>query len=241
MKKGGHILAETLFQVLKAVKPGVTELELDQLAEALIKEKGGESGFKQVSGYKHTICAATNDVVVHGIPTKRILKEGDIICIDCGVYFQGFHTDMAETVVVGRKDSVAMEVHQFLKTGQLALDEAIKVATPGNRIGHISKTIQDLVEKSAGYSIVRSLIGHGVGVSLHEDPEIPGYLMRPIEKTSLLKVGMTLAIEVIYNMGKPGVIADEDGWTIRTRDGSLSGVFERSVVITENGPVMLTK
>jgi len=245
MRKGGRILGEVLSEVVKAVKPGVTELELDGLAERLIRERGGEPGFMKVPGYKHTICACTNDVVVHGIPREYALKENDVICIDCGVYYGGFHTDMAETVrVTNSKQQTTNsneEVDKFLMVGKRALDEAIAQAVVGNRIGHISRAIEQIVEKEHGYGVLRSLIGHGVGRQLHEDPEVPGVLQGPLEKTPLLKEGMTIAIEVIYNMGSPdAVYAGTDDWTIVSEDGSLSSVFERSVLITANGPEILT-
>ena len=240
MRKGGKMLADTLWEVLRAVKPGVSELALDALAEKLIREKGGTPGFMEVPGYHHTICAATNDVVVHGIPTEYKLQKGDVVCIDCGVYYEGLHTDMAETVVVGGDEAATDEVRKFLDTGKQALKAGVKEAKAGNRIGHISKAIQDIVEGEGGYSIVRSLVGHGVGKELHEPPEVPGYLAKPIEKTPLLKKDMTIAIEVIYNMGGRDVMMDQDGWTIRSQDGSLSAVFERTVLITDKGPEILT-
>ncbi|MCL4353877.1 type I methionyl aminopeptidase [Patescibacteria group bacterium] len=236
MKKGGAILAQVMREVLEHVRPGVSELGLEKLANDLIIKKGAFPGFKKVQGYKYATCLAVNDVVVHGLPKNNLLKEGDIIGIDCGVYFEGFHTDMAETVKVQGEEK---ETDEFLQTGRKALNEAIKMAKPGNRIGHISQTIQDIIE-SHGYSIVRNLVGHGVGKKLHEEPEIPGFVYEKIEKTPLIKEGMTLAIEVIYNKGKKEVKTDTDGWTIRTRDGSLSGLFERSIVVTEKGPVILT-
>jgi methionyl aminopeptidase len=244
MKTGGKILAEVLFEVMRNVKAGVSEIELDQLAEKLIIQKGGEPGFKKVEGYKHTICISTNDVVVHGIPTKYKLKEGDKVGIDCGVYYKGFHTDMAQTTMVKGENLNAKylsDIDKFLKTGKKAMWEGIRVAKLGNRIGNISKTIQDIVE-SQRYSIVRTLIGHGVGKELHEDPEVPGYLEGSASRTPLLKEGMTIAIEVIYNMGESDVAySNADGWTIKTKDGSLSGLFERSVAIMVNGPLVLTK
>jgi len=246
MQKGGKILAEVLFEVLANAKPGVSELELDALAEKLILEKGGEPGFKKVPGYKNTICVSVNAVVVHGIPTEYKLRDGDILGIDCGVYFEGLHTDMAETLRVKSQISnfkfqKTGEIDNFLETGKRALEEAIKQATVGNRIGDISQTIQKIVEAS-GYSVVRSLIGHGVGRQLHEEPEVPGFLTGKIEKTPFLVEGMTIAIEVIYNMGKKGVmLANNDNWTIKTQDGSLSGLFERTVAVTKNGPLVLTQ
>src|SRR6266403_270354 len=196
MQHGGHILADVLGRVMSAIKPGVSELEIDQLAEKLIREQGGEPGFQKVPGYRNTICVSTNDVVVHGIPGNYLFQPGDVVGIDCGVFYQGFHTDMSDsTIVPGGKDNP--EAEKFLKIGKKALDEAIKVAVMGNRIGNISKTIQDIVEGS-GYSVVRSLIGHGVGRELHEEPEVPGSLHGKILHTPLLKTGMTIGVDVIY-------------------------------------------
>lgn len=242
MRKGGKILAETLFEVLRHAKPGVTELELDALAEKLIRSQGGEPGFKRVPGYHHATCVSTNDVVVHGIPTNYTLKEGDIIGVDCGVYLEGFHTDMSETVIVGGEEYADEKLQNFLDTGKKALNLAIEQVKPGNRIGHISRAIQVLVE-GAGYSIVRELIGHGVGRELHEEPEVPGYLKGKIEKTPLLREGMVIAIEVIYNMGKKEVeySGNGDNWTIVTADGGLSGLLERTVAVTKDGYEILTK
>lgn len=238
MGRAGKILGEVLQGTLKMVRPGISELELDHYAENQILGKGGFPGFKKVDGYKHTICVATNDVVVHGIPGKRVLKDGDIITVDCGVYLDGYHSDMAETVVVGKtKDR---EIYKFLEAGKEAMWAGIRAAKPGNHIGDISKGMQEIIERG-GYSVVRSLVGHGVGKNLHEDPQIPGFLDKKIEKTPLLEVGMTIAIEIIYNMGKPGVEYEgSDDWTIVSVDGSLSGVFERTIVITKNGPRLLT-
>ncbi len=245
MKKGGKILADVLSEVLKNVKPDVSELEIDALADRLITEKGAEAAFKKVKGYSYATCISTNNVVVHGIPTSRRLKEGDVVGIDCGVFYKGLYTDMSETRRVSSQKSNLKsqkydEIDRFLETGKRALEEAINVSVPGNRVGHISKTIQEIVEGN-GYSVVRSLIGHGVGKKLHEDPEIPGFLNKKIEKTPLLKKGMTIAVEVIYNMGGYGVsYRNSDGWTIVTSDGSVSGLFERTIAITDGEPRILT-
>lgn len=249
MTQGGAILGEVLGEVLDFVRPGISELELDRLAEKLIVQKGGKPGFKKVPGYHHTICTSVNNVVVHGIPTNRIIKEGDIVGIDCGVYFGGYHTDMAETLRVSTQNSTRQpagktqnsDIEKFLEVGKRAMFAGIKQAKAGNHVGHISHAIQNIVE-SAGYSVVRSLVGHGVGRQLHEAPEIPGYLSTSIEQTPILKTGMTIAIEVIYNMGGPDVAySNEDDWTIITRDGNLSGLFERTILIAEKDPKLLTQ
>lgn len=239
MAKAGKILGEVLQSTLKMIKPGITELELDHHAEAQILGKGGFPGFKKVDGYKHTLCVATNDVVVHGIPSKRVLKDGDIIAVDCGVFLDGYHSDMAETVVVGKTKN--RELYAFLNAGKEAMYAGIRAAVPGNHVGDISKAMQQIIEHENGYSVVRPLVGHGVGKELHEDPQIPGYLDKKIENTPLLEKGMTIAIEIIYNKGKPGVEYEgSDDWTIVSEDGSLSAVFERTIVITESGPQLLT-
>jgi methionyl aminopeptidase len=239
MQIGGKMLSDTMWEVCAAIKPGMTEIEVDAMADRLIKEKGGEAGFKKVEGYHHATCISTNEVVVHGIPSLYVLKDGDIIGIDCGVFYKGFHTDMSETVRVGEQKSD--ELDKFLKIGKKALEAGIKEAKLGNRVGHISKAIQDIVEAENGYSVVRSLVGHGVGEELHEDPEIPGYLNGKIERTPYLKEGMAIAVEVIYNMGGPDLaFANDDGWTLQSKDGSLAGLYERTLAITKDGPLLLT-
>lgn len=239
MKVGGKMLADTLFEVLDKARPGMTEIEVDAMADRLISEKGGEAAFKKVKGYHHATCISTNNVVVHGIPSDYKFKDGDVLGVDCGVFYKGFYTDMSQSIIVGKSENP--EVEKFIKVGKEALDEAVKVAVLGNRIGHISQKIQEIVEEN-GYSVVRSLIGHGVGRELHEEPEVPGYLNKKIEKTPLLKPGMTIAVEVIYNMGRFEVsYPNDDGWTIATSDGKLSGLFEITIAITEKGPLILTK
>lgn len=242
MRSGGKILSDVISQVIESIKPGVSEKELDLMAEKLILKKGGEPGFKKVKGYNNAICVSTNSVVVHGIPTDYKLKAGDIVGIDCGVFYKGFHTDMSDTIKVknSKSDIQRYDADKFLEVGKRALNEAIKVAKAGNKIGHISKTIQDIVEKENGYSVVRTLVGHGVGRELHEEPEVPGFLTGDINQTPLLRPGMTIAVEVIYNMGKPEVQVSKDGWTIKTVDQSISGVFEKTIAIQSGMPLILT-
>ncbi len=245
MTKAGQILGAALEETLKHIAPGITELELNNIADRYITQHGGFPGFKKVPGYKHAICACTNEVVVHGIPGKRVLNKGDVINIDCGVYLDGYHTDMGETIKVGSPivDTVEPtdEIDTFLSVGKRTMWKAIAQAVAGNRIGNISSVIQKEVE-GAGYSVVHNLVGHGVGKTLHEKPEIPGVLHRPIEKTPLIKPGMTLAIEVIYTMGEPDVEYEgADGWSIVSSDVSWSAVFERTILVTNSNPIVLTQ
>ncbi len=234
-KKSGQIAAESLKVVLSKVKVGISTLELDQIARTTISQLGGELSFPTVDCYRFAICTTVNDEVVHGLPTDYQLKDGDIIGVDLGVVYHGCHTDVAETVAVGQVDE---NVKHFLAVGKKTLKAACQQAVVGNRIGDISFTIQSGIE-SAGFSVVRELTGHGVGRVLHEDPVIPG-IGKPHTGPKLEK-GMTLAIEVIYTMGKPDVVyKNDDGWTIATKDGSLSALFERTILVTDAEPIVLT-
>ncbi len=235
MSQAGKITARALEEIEKNIKIGVNTKKLNVMAEKLIREAGAEPSFKKVEGYKHCICATPNDWVVHGIPGRYKLKSGDIIGIDLGAYYKGYHSDMAQTYLVG-EDSTGKK--RFLKLGEETLWRAIKEARVGNKVGDISNVIQTNIE-GAGHSVVKELVGHGVGRDLHEDPLIPG---RGKKSTGTdIKEGMVLAIEIIYNRGKPQVYLLEDGWTIATKDGGLSGLFERTIVVTKKGPVVLTQ
>lgn len=235
MGRVGQITAKALEEVEKNIKIGVSTNKLDQVAEAAIKNAGAESSFKKVSGYKYSICTTPNDLVVHGMPGNYYLKGGDIIGVDIGAYFRGYHSDMAHTYIVGKADK---KKKRFLKVGEKTLWKAIKEAKIGNKIGDISNVIQTNIEGS-GYSVVKELVGHGVGKELHEDPLVPGLGKKGTG--SEIKVGMVLAIEIIYNMGKPQVSLLSDGWTIATKDRELSGLFERTIAVTKKGPVVLTQ
>jgi len=253
MAEGGRKLAKVMQAIKKKVAPGISTRELDKLAELLIKKEGGIPSFKMVKGYKFATCMCVNDCVVHGIPADYRLKEGDILGIDIGMHYKGFHTDMAWTVKVqSSKPSTRAQAEgfkvqsdrldRFLETGRFALDQAIKKARIGNYVGDISKAIQETIE-GKGHSVVRQLVGHGVGKKLHEEPQIPGFSKGEIKNTPLLQEGMTLAIEIIYNLGKPEVVYKnkQDRWTIVTKDKSLSGLFEDTVAITKSGPIVLTQ
>lgn len=237
MGEGGKILHQVLRRTLDKAGEGVKLIELDGFAEELIRNQGAQSSFKRVKGYKWTLCTCVNDVVVHGIPTDYILKKGDLIGIDCGVYHQGFHTDAAVTKIIGDGDKA---LNDFISTGRDALTKAIQQVKIGNYIHDISQTIQQIIEKK-GYSVVRNLVGHGVGRNLHEEPEVPGFVNCVRIKTPRITSGMVLAIEVIYNMGSSEVIySGDDGWTIATKDGRISGLFEDTVAATSRGNIVLT-
>lgn len=235
MSKAGRIAGAALEKVVTAAKPGVSTLELDQLAEELIRSAGGESGFKTVEGYRHTICTTPNEQVVHGIPTDRVLKDGDILSIDLGAQYQGWHSDTAITIPIGK---VSDQTRQFLHTGYLALRQGIEQARVGNHVGDISAVIEETLRQQK-YAIVKSLTGHGVGRELHEEPLIPNYGRAGTGVE--LKEGMVIAIEPIYTNGSPEVYLEKDGWTITSEDATLAGLFEHTVAITADGPKVLTK
>jgi len=239
MAHAGEMVKETMKQLVPLIKPGVTTQFLDKKAEFFIREQGGESSFKKVEGYKWTICAPVNEQVVHTPPNTRLLKKGDLLTIDIGAFWKGFHTDHAITVVVGGQETP--EQKRFLDCGKSSLQAAIDAARIGNRIGHISQAMGDVVH-NAGYVIMRQLTGHGVGRELHEDPFIPGFLDKPVEKTMKLRPGMTLALEVIYSMGKSSEIAYDgsDDWSIVPADRALSACFEHTIAITEKNTLVLT-
>jgi methionyl aminopeptidase len=241
MREGGQKLARILEDLLARADRGVTLLFLEERAQKLIKDTGGSPSFQTVSGYTRATCLCVNEVVVHGVPSPYVLQEGDLLTIDVGLLYKGFHTDTAWTKIIGEGKAEGIEKEKFLKVGEEALWKAIKEARPGNRVGHISQTIQRIIEK-AGYSIVKSLVGHGVGRQLHEEPQVPGFLRGDIAGTALLTPGMTIAVEVIYAQGDGRVIYEnDDGWSIATRDQSLSAVFEHTIAITESEPIVLTQ
>ena len=246
MAQGGKILAEILQKVLAKTVPGTTTLELDKYTEQLILAAGAQPSFKIEKGYQFSTCMNVNDMVVHGLPSEYQLQNGDILGVDLGVFYKGFHTDGSWTIEVqslpaGKAGEKLKVKSKFLETGEIALQKAIEKCVEENHIGDISKTIQDIVER-AGYSSVKQLMGHGVGKKLHEDPDIPCFLRGKVENTPKIKIGMVLAVEIIYNEGKSPIwYQNDDGWTIVTRDSSLSGLFEHTVTVTENGPMVLTK
>jgi methionyl aminopeptidase len=234
MRKAASILGNTLEHVRTKTKAGVTTGELDAHAEEFIREKGGIPAFKGYRGFPATICSSVNDEVVHGIPGERELQDGDIITVDCGVIWEEFYSDAAITISIGE---ISKDVEQFLKVVEASLYNGIDQAVNGNRIGDISNAIQTTVEPK-GYSVVRDLIGHGIGKNLHEEPQIPNFGQKGTGP--LIKPGMTFAIEVMINMGGEAVRTLEDNWTIVTKDGSLSAQIEHTVLITSEGNEILT-
>jgi methionyl aminopeptidase len=241
MREGGKRLWEILQKLLDYSKPRVALLDIEKLALSEIEGSGGAASFKTVKGYRWATCLCVNEVVVHGVPTPYELRDGDIITIDIGLLYKGFHTDCAWTKIVGVDTSPDKEKKvRFLKTGQKVLEEAMKLAKIGSRVGDISASNQKNIE-GAGYNVVKSLTGHGVGRELHEDPQIPNFERGNAKNTYQFRGGETIAIEPIYAMGSGSIVYEnDDGWTLATRDRSITAVFERSIAITENGPLILT-
>lgn len=240
MKKCGAILGDAMRHVVSLVKPGISTLALDTEAKKYILSQGAESSFTKVEGYKWTTCMPVNEQVVHTPPSGQVvLKQGDVLTIDMGAYLKGYHTDHAVTVVVG--GDAGKVYTSFLQAGKDALDAAIQQARVGNRIGHISQAMGSIIEK-AGFTVMRQLTGHGIGKELHEDPFVPGFLDKSVEKTMKLKPGMTLALEIIYSMGKSPDIAYENGneWSIITADKSISACFEHTIALTNENTLVLT-
>jgi methionyl aminopeptidase len=235
MRQAGHIVAEILAKLRSAVRPGITTADLDAIAVAELKQRGAKASFLGYHGYPASICTSVDDEIVHGIPGKRVLKEGDIISIDFGAIYNGWHGDSAITVPVGE---VSSEVRRLLKVTEDALYRGIAAARAGNRLQDISRTIQQFVEP-AGFSIVRQYGGHGIGRSMHEDPQLLNYI-EPGVPNPVLRPGMVIAIEPMVNMGAKETQVLSDGWTVVTKDGSYSAHFEHTVAITEGDADILT-
>jgi methionyl aminopeptidase len=239
MRRAGQIVAEVLHRLQAEVKPGVTTLDLDRIAEEMTLKRGAVPAFK---GYRvgarvfpASLCVSINEEVVHGIPASRALKEGDIVGLDFGVVIEGYYGDAAVTVPVGK---ISSQAQHLLDATRESLWQGIRTIKVGSRLGDLSHAIQRYAE-SAGLSVVREFVGHGIGRRLHEEPQVPNF--GEPGRGRLLREGMVLAIEPMLNLGEPGVLVKDDGWTAVTRDGSLSAHFEHSVAITAEGPVVLTQ
>lgn len=235
MREAGRILASVHDELAKAIRPGISTLDIDRLGERLIRSYGCAPSFKNYNGYPASICVSVNDEVVHGIPNKHhILKEGDIVSLDAGVYYHGYHSDAARTHAVGK---ISEEAKQLIRVTRESFFAGIRFAKPGNHLNDISKAVQDYAEQY-GYGVVRDLVGHGIGRNMHEDPEVPNFAQK--KRGIRLRPGMTLAIEPMINMGGSEVVWLDDDWTVVTEDGSLAAHYENTILITEGEPEILS-
>nr|WP_279323877.1 type I methionyl aminopeptidase [Clostridium paraputrificum] len=234
MRKSGRIVAETLLLIEEKIKPGITTAELDRIAEEFIIKQGAKPSFKGLYGFPSSLCISINEQVVHGIPGAYKLTEGDIVSVDCGAVFEGFHGDAARTFSVG---NVSQEAQKLIEVTKDCFFEGVKFAHIGNRLTDISHAIQTYVEHS-GFSVVRDFVGHGIGRNLHEDPEVPNFGMPG--RGPKLREGMVLAIEPMVNVGDYKVLTLSDGWTVVTKDRKLSAHYENTVAILPDGPEILT-
>ena len=235
MERSGDVVVETLALLEELIQPGVTTAELDTAADQHIRSRGGVATFKGYRGYPASICVSQNEVIVHGIPGPYALEEGDVLAVDVGVTLNGFVADSAYTFTVG---DVSPEAESLLDTCRAALAAGIEQCRAGNRLSDISHAIQRTTEEQ-GFSVVRALVGHGVGRSMHEDPQIPNF--GEPGRGPLLQPGMVFAIEPMITAGRPDILLHDDGWTISTEDGSLSAHFEHTVAVTDDGPRILTR
>ncbi|MDR2929225.1 MAG: type I methionyl aminopeptidase [Cytophagaceae bacterium] len=234
LRESNMLVGKTLGEIAKWIEPGVTTQKLDEIAETFIRDNKGVPGFLNYRGFPKSLCTSVNEQVVHGIPNDKPLTEGDIVSIDCGVLLNGFHGDSAYTFEIGE---VKPEIRDLLKITKESLYKGIAEAVEGKRIGDIGNAIQMHCEK-AGFSVVREMVGHGVGRQLHEDPDVPNYGHRGAGKK--MRKGMVIAIEPMINFGKKEIVWESDGWTVRTADRSVSAHFEHSVAIRKNGADILS-
>jgi len=236
LRKSNRLVAETLAELALRVRPGASTLELDRFAEAFLLARGARPAFKGYRNYPFTLCTSVNEQIVHGMPSERVLVEGDILSLDMGAIVDGYYGDAAVSLPVGR---VGTEAERLLRVTRECLDRAIAAARSGGRLADIGRAVQGHAE-AHGYSVVRAFVGHGIGKSLHEAPQIPNFVEPGRGRGPVLKAGMVLAIEPMINAGAPEVRVLADRWTAVTVDGSLSAHFEHTVAITENGTEILT-
>lgn len=236
MTEGGKKLKRVKNKLKEKVAAGVSAAEIEELANDLIKEEGASASFKLVEGYSWATCVNVNDGLVHGIPKKEIVfKKGDVVSVDVGLFYEGFHTDTSFSVDI----EGSPETKRFLEAGREALKAAIKEVRPKSRVYDVSTAIEKKIKKH-GYTPIRALVGHGVGKNLHEEPAIPCFTMGKREETPEIVPGMVLAVEVMYTHGSPEIVRESDEWTISTRDGKISALFEETVAVTSHGPIVLT-
>jgi len=229
MRQSCLLVGEALAEIAKLIKPGITTLQLDKIAEEFIMDNGALPAFKNYNGYPFATCISVNDAVVHGFPTDRPLKEGDILSVDIGTFKNGFHGDSAYTFAL---KGVGEDIKQLMRVTKESLYKGIEKAHAGNRVGDIAFAVQEHTERKHGYGVVRELVGHGLGRGLHEDPQVPNYGKRG--SGAKLKEGLVIAIEPMINLGTKDVIHDEDGWTIRTKDGKPSAHYEHDICIRKD-------
>lgn len=234
MREAGRITALALDAVSSAVAPGITTADLDAIAEGVIVKAGARPAFKGYHGFPATLCTSVNDQVVHGIPGARVLREGEIVSVDCGAIVDGYYGDSARTFPVGQ---VSAEAARLMDVTRLSLEAGIARCRPGMRLYDVSAAVQQVAE-AAGFSVVREYVGHGIGRAMHEDPQVPNYGKAGTGPT--LRTGMVLAIEPMINAGGADVRSLDDGWTVVTLDGAMSAHFEHTVAVTEDGPLVLT-
>ncbi len=234
MRKAGNVVIEIKDRTRALVRPGITTLDLDKVSREVLEKRGAKSNFLNYHGFPATICTSPNSMVVHGIPGSYRLEDGDILSVDCGAIIDGYHGDSAYTIGVGTISKVAQHLIDVTERSLMA---AIDVMFEGNRLHDIGRVVQNVVE-AEGFSVVREYVGHGIGTSMHESPSVPNYW--PGSAGPKLKVGNVLAVEPMVNVGGPDTATLEDGWSVVTKDGSLSAHFEHTIAILENGPEVLT-
>jgi methionyl aminopeptidase len=234
LRKSNQLVSRTLAEIASLIRPGITTISLDRVAETFILDNGGQPAFKGYNGFPNTLCTSVNEEVVHGIPSDYILKDGDIVSVDCGVILNGYYGDSAYTFAVGE---IEKEVKRLLEITKASLEDGVKEAIAGNRVGDISFAVQSKAE-SGGYSVVRELVGHGLGTRLHEAPEVANYGKRGTG--AKLSKGLVICIEPMINMGLKETIQMKDGWTIKTADGKPSAHFEYAVAVDKGKADVLT-
>jgi methionyl aminopeptidase len=234
MRKAGKVVAEMHEKTRAVIKPGVTTLAIDKVARDVIERRGATSNFLNYHGFPAVICTSPNDMIVHGIPGDYVLKEGDIISIDCGAIIEGYHGDAAYTAPVGE---VSAEAARLIQVTEDSLEAAIKQMVDGHRLSDIGHAVQEVAE-TAGYSVVREYVGHAIGTAMHEEPQVPNY--GPPGRGLKLRPGHVFSVEPMVNAGSPETKLMPDGWSVMTADGSLSAHFEHTIAITEDGPEVLT-
>jgi len=234
MRRAGRVVAEMHERCIAAAKPRVTTADLDRVAREVLERRNARSNFLNYHGFPAVICTSPNEVIVHGIPGDYRLEEGDILSLDCGAIIEGYHGDAAVTIPIGQ---VSEEAARLMKVTEESLHAGIEQIRDGNRLNEIGRAVQAVAE-SAGYSVVREYVGHGIGTAMHEEPQIPNYW--PGTPGPKLRVGHVFAVEPMVNAGGPGTVLLDDGWTVKTADASLSAHFEHTIAVTEDGPEVFT-